>query len=376
MSSSDPATSDTETHGKQRDGQDHDGYEHHSGWLGALVSVFRPHSHDTADSIDSELASSARGIRVLVVSLCVLLVTGLLQAVVAWASGSVALLADTVHNLADAFTAVPLGFAFWLGRRPATRRFNYGFGRAEDLAGVFIVVLIAASALFAGWEAVRRLLDPVTVEHIWWVAAAGLIGFAGNELVAIYRIRVGRAIGSAALVADGVHARTDGITSLAVVAGAFGVALGFPLADPLVGLLITIAITTVMWGAARDVFGRLMDAVDPDLVEDGRTALAETAGVRAVGELRLRWSGHRLLADAVVEVDPGLSVSEGHAVAHRAEENLTSSLPKVTSVVIHAQPCGAHELDAQTLTHRGLQSRTAAEPCGQDAGDGVMLPSR
>ncbi|MCW2761592.1 MAG: cation diffusion facilitator family transporter [Marmoricola sp.] len=311
------------------------------------MSVFRPHSHDAADSIDSELASSTRGLQVLGVSLAVLLVTGLLQAIVAFASGSVALLADTVHNFADAFTAIPLGFAFWLGRRPATRRFTYGYGRAEDLAGVFIVVLIAASAAFAGWEAVRRLLDPNPIEHVWWVAAAGLIGFAGNEVVAIYRIRVGRAIGSAALVADGVHARTDGATSLAVVAGAIGVALGFPLADPLVGLLITIAITTMLWGAARDVFGRLMDAVDPGLVEDGRAALAQTDGVRSVEELRLRWSGHRLLADAVVEVDPQLSISGGHAVAHRAEENLTRSLPKIASAVIHAQPRGAHELDTQ-----------------------------
>jgi cation diffusion facilitator family transporter len=307
------------------------------------VSVFRPHSHDAADSIDSAMASSTRGLRVLVVSLMVLLVTGLLQAVVAFASGSVALLADTVHNFADAFTAVPLGFAFWLGRRPATRRFTYGYGRAEDLAGVFIVVLIAASAVFAGWEAVRRLLEPAPVDHVWWVAAAGLIGFGGNEAVAIYRIRVGRAIGSAALVADGVHARTDGLTSLAVVAGAIGVALGFPLADPLVGLLITVAIATVMWSAARDVFARLMDAVDPGLVETGRAALAQTDGVGSVEELRLRWSGHRLLADAVVEVDPHLSFAESHAVAHRAEENLTRSLPKLTSAVIHAQPRGAHK---------------------------------
>jgi cation diffusion facilitator family transporter len=320
----------------------HEAHTHRSGWRGALVSVFRPHSHDPADSIDSELSSSARGLRVLVVSLVVLLVTGVLQGVVAFASGSVALLADTVHNVADAFTAIPLGFAFWLGRRPATRRFTYGYGRAEDLAGVFIVLLIAASAVFAAVEAVRRLLDPAPVGHVWWVAAAGLIGFAGNEIVAVYRIRVGRAIGSAALVADGAHARTDGLTSLAVVVGAIGVALGLPLADPLVGLVITLAIGTAMWGATKDVFGRLMDAVDPRLVEDGRAALAATVGVCSVEDLRLRWSGHQLQADAVVEVDPGLTLAEGHAIAHRAQENLTASLPRVASAVIHAQPRGAH----------------------------------
>jgi len=304
--------------------------------------VFRPHSHDPSDSVDAALESSSRGIRALKVSLVILVTTGLVQALVAFASGSVALLADTVHNFADAFTAIPLGFAFWLGRRPATRRFPYGYGRAEDLAGVFIVVLIAASAVFAGWEAVRRLVNPTPVEHVGWVAVAGVVGFVGNELVAVYRTRVGRSIGSAALVADGAHARTDGLTSLAVVAGAAGVALGFPLADPLVGLVITLAIAVVLWGAARDVFARLMDAVDPDLVDTGRAALAGTEGVRSVGELRLRWSGHQLFADATVDVDANLSVTDAHAVAHQAEESLTRSLPKVATVVIHAHPEPAH----------------------------------
>ena len=170
------------------------------------------------------------------------------------------------------------------------------------------------------------------------MGAAGLIGFAGNELVAIYRIRAGRAIGSAALVADGMHARTDGMTSMAVVAGALGVALGFPLADPLVGLLITNAIATMMWSAAKDVFGRLLDAVDPELVDVGRAALVGTPGVDAVDDLRLRWSGHRLLADAVVMVDPHLTFLEGHEVAHRAEKSLARALPKMASSVIHIHP--------------------------------------
>lgn len=303
-----------------------------------LASVFRPHSHDPADSVDEALESSTRGIRALKVSLVVLLVTGVLQGLVAVASGSVALLADTVHNFSDAFTAVPLGLAFWLSRRPPSRRFTYGFGRAEDLAGVFIVVLIAASAGFAGWEAVSRLLHPAPVDHIGWVAVAGVVGFVGNELVAVYRIRVGKSIGSAALVADGMHARTDGLTSLAVVAGAGGVALGWPLADPLIGLLITVLILVVLKGAARHVFTRLMDGVDPDLVERSESALAGTDGVLGVSELRVRWSGHQLHADAAVDVDPALSVLEAHQIAHRAEANLTRAVPKVAAVVIHTHP--------------------------------------
>ena len=207
-----------------------------------------------------------------------LLVTAALQVIVVFISGSVALLADTVHNFADAGTAIPLWFAFWLGRRPPNRRYTYGYGRAEDLAGLFIVVAIAGSAVVAGWEAVSRLLNPAPVQHLGWVAAAGLVGFVGNELVAVYRIRVGRSIGSAALVADGMHARTDGLTSLAVVAGAVGVAAGWPLADPLVGVAITVAIVVVLRGAVRDVFARLMDAVDPVLLDQAEAALGGTAG--------------------------------------------------------------------------------------------------
>jgi cation diffusion facilitator family transporter len=225
-----------------------------------------------------------------------------------------------------------------LSRRPPSRRFTYGFGRAEDLAGVFIVVLIAASAVFAGWEAVNRLLHPAPIDHLGWVAAAGVIGFVGNEFVAVYRIRVGKVVRFGALVADGMHARTDGLTSLAVVAGAAGVALGWPLADPLVGLLITVLILVVLKGAARDVFTRLMDGVDPTLVEEGGRALAATPGVQGVSALRVRWSGHQLHADAVVEVDPTLTVRDAHQVAHLAEANLTDALPKLAAAVIHTHP--------------------------------------
>ena len=296
----------------------------------------------------------------------------------AWLAGSVALLADTVHNVSDAFTAVPLGLAFWLGRRPASRRFTYGFGRAEDLAGVFIVLLIAASAVFAGWEAVQRLLHPAPVDHLAWVAVAGVVGFVGNELVAGYRIRVGTSIGSAALVADGVHARTDGLTSLAVVVGAAGVALGWPLADPLVGLVITVLLVLVLKGTARDVFVRLMDGVDPALVERGEDALAGSAGVHAVSRLRVRWSGHRLLADAVVEVDPDLTVQEAHRVAHAAEADLLRALPKLSEAVIHAHPSGA-QISSGTIwiaPGRALRRRRARSPCSSRGRSGTARPGR
>lgn len=309
------------------------------GRFGAAVrEVFAPHSHDAADSVDDALESSAIGIRAVKISLVALGVTAIAQLAIVAVSGSVALLADTVHNFSDALTAIPLWIAFALGRRAATRRYTYGFGRAEDLAGLFVVAMITLSAVIAGIEAVHRLINPVPIEHVGWVAAAGLVGFLGNELVALYRIRVGRQIGSAALVADGLHARTDGFTSLAVLFGAGGVALGFPLADPIVGLVITVAIVAVLRTAVRDVFRRLMDGVDPELVDAAEGSLSAEPGVRSVRSVRMRWVGHRLHADVELDIDPDTSLADAHRLAHEAEHTLTHAVPKLSTALVHAYP--------------------------------------
>jgi cation diffusion facilitator family transporter len=300
--------------------------------------VFAPHSHDVSDSIDGRLESSAAGVRAVKISLLTLGATAVAQSAIVALSGSVALLADTIHNISDALTAVPLWIAFALGRRAATRRYTYGFGRAEDLAGLFVIAMIALSAAIAGIESVRRLINPIEIEHVGWVGAAGLVGFIGNELVALYRIRVGRRIGSAALVADGLHARTDGFTSLAVLLGAGGVALGFPLADPIVGLLITIAILAVLRTAGRGVFRRLMDGVEPELVDAAETALAAEPGVRGVRSVKMRWIGHRLHADAELDIDPTVSLDDAHQIAHNAEHELTHAVPKLSTALVHAYP--------------------------------------
>lgn len=288
--------------------------------------------------MDAALESSARGLRALWVSLAVLGATALVQAAVVVFSGSVALLGDTVHNAADALTAVPLGIAFVLGRRAASRRFTYGYGRAEDLAGLVVLLTIAASAVFTAWTAVDRLLDPRDVQHVPAVAAAAVVGFLGNEGVARYRVRVGREIGSAALVADGLHARTDGFASLAVLLGAGGAALGWRAADPVVGLLITAAVLLVLRDAAREVFRRVMDAVDPALVDSAETALLAVGGVRGVSELRLRWIGHRLRAEVAVVVDGELTVRAAHAVAVACEHALLHAVPKLDAALVHADP--------------------------------------
>jgi cation diffusion facilitator family transporter len=321
---------------------EHDhGHEHshgRGGWRHRLGHVLTPHSHDTTDRIDPVLESSRDGIRALWSSLLGLGVTALLQSLVYLWSGSVALLGDTLHNLADALTAIPLGVAFILGRRAATRRYTYGYGRAEDLAGIVIVLVMVASSAAAGYEAVRRLLHPAAVGHLWAVGIAALVGFAGNELVARYRITVGRRIGSAALVADGLHARTDGFASLAVLLGVGGLALGWHWADPVVGLGITAAILFVLADAAREVYRRLMDAVDPALVDTVETTLRGTPGVGGVGAVRLRWIGHQLRAECEICIPASLSVAQGHDIAVDAEHRLLHAVPRLTAVTVHADP--------------------------------------
>ncbi|GAA3028934.1 cation diffusion facilitator family transporter [Streptomyces glomeratus] len=334
-------------------------HPHPHGPLSRVRHLLSPHSHETADKLDSALESSARGMRALWVSLAVLGGTALAQAVVVVISGSVALLGDTVHNAADALTAVPLGIAFVLGRRAATRRFTYGYGRAEDLAGIAILLTIAASASFAAWSTVERLMDPRPVQHVPAVALAAVIGFAGNEWVARHRIRVGRAIGSAALVADGLHARTDGFTSLAVLAGAGGAALGWHRADPIVGLAITAAIALVLRDAAREVFRRLLDAVDPALVDRAERALRGVPGVYEVGELRLRWIGHRLRAEVAVVVDGEVSVRRAHDIAVEAEHALLHAVPRLTAALVHADPAPA---PGRADPHRALAHHARTGP--------------
>ncbi len=323
---------------EQHDHEQHD-HAHNPGLFSRLrhqiAHVFTPHSHDAADKVDTAMEASREGMRTLWSSLAVLGTTAIVQAVIVAISGSVALLGDAVHNGTDALTAVPLGVAFLLGRRTATRRYTYGYGRAEDLAGIAIVLIIAASAVLAAYEAINRLMHPQVVTHLWAVALAALVGFIGNEWVARYRIATGRRIGSAALVADGLHARTDGFTSLAVLLGAGGVALGWRQADPVVGLAITAAILLVLRDAARQVYRRLMDAVDPELIDRAEETLRDVAGVRGVGAVRMRWIGHALRAEAEIVVDPQLTVVQAHALAVAAEHALMHALPRLTAATVH-----------------------------------------
>ncbi|MFI6051566.1 cation diffusion facilitator family transporter [Streptomyces violascens] len=300
-----------------------------------LAHIVTPHSHEARDKVDSAMETSREGMRTLWISLAILGLTAVIQAVIVGLSGSVALLGDTIHNATDALTAVPLGIAFAVGRRAANRRYTYGYGRAEDLAGIAVVLTIAVSSAVAAYEAIDRLLHPRDITHPWAVAVAAVAGFLGNEWVARYRITTGRRIGSAALVADGLHARADGFTSLAVLLGAGGVAIGWRWADPVIGLLITVAILMVLKGAAREVYRRLMDAVDPALVDAAEHRLRAVEGVLDVGQVRMRWIGHALRAEADIVVDPHLTVVQAHALAVEAEHALIHAVPRLTAVTVH-----------------------------------------
>jgi cation diffusion facilitator family transporter len=268
-------------------------------------------------------------------------------------SGSVAVLADTIHNFADASTAIPLWIAFKLTSKPPNNRYTYGYGRAEDLAGLFVLLMIVGSAAIAFWESLQKLLHPAPIDNLGWVAIAGVAGFAGNELVAQYRIRVGQRIGSAALVADGYHARSDGLTSLAVVLGAAGVWLGMPLADPIIGLVITVAILLVLKDSAVQMWRRLLDAVDPALVEQATRAAASAEGVQGVETLRARWIGHTIHAEALIVADATLNLEQAHEVAERARHAMLHAVPRLSSVTVHVDPAASdgHDYHANLAHH-------------------------
>lgn len=309
----------------------------------------KAHVH-THGAIDPSVFTTQRGIWAIKWSFFGLLATALFQVVIVLLSGSVALLADTIHNFGDAATAIPLWIAFTLARKKPRKGFTYGYGRVEDLAGVAIVLTIFFSAIFAGYESIDRLFHPRTVMYLWAVIAASVIGFLGNEAVAQFRIKVGKEIGSAALIADGYHARVDGLTSLAVLFGAVGIWLGYPLADPIIGLLISAAIFRIVWESSKSIFTRLLDGVDPKVVYEIKHAVNHIKGVRNVAEVRVRWLGHRLHAELNIAVSADLSVEKGHNIAREVRHQLLHHLRYLSNATIHIDPVNASGEEHHRIT--------------------------
>lgn len=293
--------------------------------------------HHSHAGIDPSIASSDRGLWAVKWSFIVLFAAAAIQLAIVILSNSISLFADTIHNFGDAATAIPLAVAFLFSKKKPNSRFTYGYGRVEDFAGILVVLIILASAVVAGYEAIQRLIHPEMVTHLGAVIAASIIGFLGNEGVAIFRIRVGKEIGSAALVADGYHARTDGWTSLAVLVGAVGVWLGYPKADPIIGILITIAILGVVWQSAKEVFERALDGVDPHVVEELKHAAAHVKGV-AVNGVRARWLGHRLLAELNIAVDPTITAEQANQITAEVQAELKEHYGFLERAVIELEP--------------------------------------
>jgi len=300
----------------------------------------KAHGH-THGAIDPSITTTERGLWAVKWSFVGLFVTTLIQIFIFYYSGSISLLADAIHNVGDACTAIPLGIAFILGKRKPSKRFTYGFGRVEDLAGLVVVLTILASAAFAAYESINRLFHPKPVTYLWAVAIGSIVGFLGNEGVAVFRLKVGKEMGSAALIADGYHARTDGIASLAVLVSAIGVYLGYPLADPVIGILMTMLILRIVWESAAAVFTRLLDGVDPDVVDKIKEGARHAKGVEDVSEVRVRWLGHRMHAELNVAVAQGLTVEQGHNIATSVRHELLHNLHFLSGTTIHIDPANA-----------------------------------
>ncbi len=296
------------------------------------------HTHGT---IDASLFTSQKGLQAVMSSSLVLFLGSLFQLIVVLLSGSVSLLSDTIHNFGDAATAIPLSIAFLMGRKKPTKRFTYGYGKVEDLAGVSILFFMLASAFYAAYVSIQRLFHPYTVTHLWIVGVASIMGFAINEGAAVFRIKVGKQIHSEALITDGKHARTDGFTSLAVLIGALGSYFGFPIVDPIVGLFISALILHTVWESGKEVFTRMLDGVDPSIVEQVKDAARAVHEVKSVTETRVRWLGHTLHAEINIAIDPKLSIEEGHNIAQKVHHELEDHLPHLSHIVIHVDPIGA-----------------------------------
>src|SRR5215471_4355873 len=299
-----------------------------------------PHAH-THGTVDPTMVTTQRGLWAIKWSFIGLSATACIQVVIVWMSGSVALLADTIHNFGDAATALPLWMAFVLARRPPSPRFTYGLGRTEDLAGVLIVVLILCSAIVAGYQSLSHLLHPQPIAYLGAVMAAAMIGFLGNEAVALLRLKVGKEIGSAALMADGYHARVDGWTSLAVLVGMIGTWFGYPIVDPIVGCVITLAMVRIVWDSGAAIFTRLLDGVEPTVLVEVKHAVRHTPEVHEVTQVRVRWVGHWLHAELNIAVSPQLSVAQGHAIATAVRHQLLHHMPHLANAMIHVDPVEA-----------------------------------
>jgi len=268
--------------------------------------------------------------RALAVSAAGLGLTGLAELLVALLTGSVGLLGDAIHNLSDVSTSAVVFLGFRLSRRPPTERYPYGLERAEDLAGIGIAAVIWISAAFAGFESVRKLIDHGHTAHVAAGIAGAVLGIAGNQLVARYKLRVGRRINSATLIADARHSWLDALSSAGALAGLIAVAFGQPWGDPLAGLLVTAFICHVGYEVTKDVVHRLADGVDPDVITTAEAAAGSVPGV-VHAHARARWTGRTLRVEVEGWVDPELTAAGADALGRRVADQISREIPEAGS---------------------------------------------
>jgi cation diffusion facilitator family transporter len=332
----------THEHEEHNHDYDHDEHEHDDHDHG--------HSHEHG-RVDADLYGNRAGLRAVQISTAGMLLVSAIQFAIATIGGSAGLFADALHNFGDVFTTIALWIAFVISNRTANQRYTYGYYRAEDLAGIFIVLVIIASATASAVESVQKLISGNTPTQIYLSMAAALVGVAGNELLAQYKISVGKRINSVPLIADGQHSRIDGLTSLAAFVGLVGVKLGFPKADPIAGIVITIVIVTVVFSTSRSVLQRLLDAVDPHIVPTIITTALAVPGVEQVTDIRARWVGHTLHVVMNIEVDAELTLSKAHAIAEEVRHRLFHDIKGISEVLIHTDPSSASGDHHQEMSH-------------------------
>jgi cation diffusion facilitator family transporter len=332
----------THEHEEHNHDHDHDEHEHDDHDHG--------HSHEHG-RVDADLYGNRAGLRAVQISTAGMLLVSAIQFAIATIGGSAGLFADALHNFGDVFTTIALWIAFVISNRTANQRYTYGYYRAEDLAGIFIVLVIIASATASAVESVQKLISGNTPTQIYLSMAAALVGVAGNELLAQYKISVGRRINSVPLIADGQHSRIDGLTSLAAFVGLVGVELGFPKADPIAGIVITIVIVTVVFSTSRSVLQRLLDAVDPHIVPTIITTALAVPGVEQVTDIRARWVGHTLHVVMNIEVDAELTLSKAHAIAEEVRHRLFHDIKGISEVLIHTDPSSVSGDHHQEMAH-------------------------
>jgi cation diffusion facilitator family transporter len=268
--------------------------------------------------------------RAVAVSAAGLGLTGLVELLLAMVTGSVGLLGDAIHNLSDVSTSAVVFLGFRLSRRPPTERYPYGLERAEDLAGIGIAVVIWASAAFAGFESVRKLIEHGHTTHVGVGIAGAAVGIIGNQAVARYKLIVGRRIGSATLIADARHSWLDALSSAGALAGLVAVALGQSWGDPVAGLAVTAFICHVGYEVTKDVVHRLADGIDPDVITTAEAAAGSVPGV-IHAHARARWTGRTLRVEVEGWVDPGLPARDADALGRQVADAIAGQLPDASS---------------------------------------------